>query len=83
MERVDWVDVDEAVVPRGDSSEPAAGVVGSHPADQWDAGSRRRHAGAQWTIFDNASSMMSVAPRSFNAGMRTLMSLFGTTVSTA
>jgi hypothetical protein len=38
---------------------------------------------AQWTILASASSMMSVAPRSFSAGMRTLMSLLGTTVSTA
>src|SRR5579863_1333632 len=38
---------------------------------------------AQWTIFDNGSSKMSVAPRSLSSGMRTLISAFLTTVSTA
>ena len=37
----------------------------------------------QWTILDRASSMMSVAPRSLSAGIRVLISDFGTTVSTA
>ena len=39
--------------------------------------------GPQCTIFDRDSSMMSIAPRSLRAGMRTLISDFGTTVSTA
>ncbi len=37
----------------------------------------------QWTIFAIGSSMMSVAPASFRAGMRMLISDFATTVSTA
>ena len=37
----------------------------------------------QWTILDSGSSMMSVAPASLSAGIRMLISFFGTTVSTA
>ena len=37
----------------------------------------------QWTILARASSMMSVAPRSLRAGISTLISDLGTTVSTA
>lgn len=37
----------------------------------------------QWTIFDRGSSMMSVAPLSFRAGMRTFTSDLATTASTA
>lgn len=37
----------------------------------------------QWTILAMASSTMSLAPASFSAGMRVLMSDLGTTVSTA
>src|SRR5205085_4109895 len=47
---------------------------------------RRHHAPAQtrqWTILAMASSMMSLAPASFRAGMRVLISALGTTVSTA
>ena len=43
----------------------------------------RAGAGPQWTILEIGSSMMSVAPWSFSAGMSVLMSDFGTTVSTA
>ena len=38
---------------------------------------------AQCTIFESGNSMMSVAPASESAGMRMLISFFGTTVSTA
>ncbi len=37
----------------------------------------------QWMILERASSNMSVAPWSFSSGIKVLMSLFGTTVSTA
>jgi hypothetical protein len=37
----------------------------------------------QWTIFDRGSSMMSLAPLSFRAGMRTFTSDLATTASTA
>ena len=39
--------------------------------------------GHQWTILDSGSSMMSVAPASFSAGISVLISALGTTVSTA
>jgi hypothetical protein len=39
--------------------------------------------GRQWTILEIGSSMMPAAPASFSAGMRTLISAFATTVSTA
>ena len=39
--------------------------------------------GGQWTIFAIGSSMIPLAPASLSAGMSTLMSLLGTTVSTA
>ena len=40
-------------------------------------------ASHQWTILASGSSMMSLAPASFRAGMRVLMSVLATTVSTA
>jgi hypothetical protein len=58
-----------------------AGLVGRRP------GGRRPVGGAggpgQGTILEIGSSMMSVAPLSFRAGIRMLMSCFGTTASTA
>jgi hypothetical protein len=44
---------------------------------------RHRRRNRQWTIFEIGSSMMSVAPRSLSAGIKTLTSVLGTTVSTA
>ena len=38
---------------------------------------------AQWTILASGSSMMSLAPASRRSGINTLMSVLGTTVSTA
>lgn len=47
-------------------------------------GSGTGHGGAvQWTILDSGSSIRSVAPASFSAGIRMLISFLGTTVSTA
>jgi hypothetical protein len=53
-----------------------AGLVGRRPGGG--AGGP-----GQGTILEIGSSMMSVAPLSFRAGIRMLMSCFGTTASTA
>jgi hypothetical protein len=72
-----------------------AGLVGRRPGGRRPVGgaggpgpgSRRPVGGAggpgQGTILEIGSSMMSVAPLSFRAGIRMLMSCFGTTASTA
>ncbi len=78
-------------------AEPALGVEGPDrpepllarpPADDVlevrpDFAPRRCLEIAQWTILAIASSTMSVAPRSFSAGISTLISALGTTASTA
>ena len=64
-------------------------VVGDHPpvagrlVELVDRATVEVGLGHQCTIFEIGSSMMSVAPWSRNAGMSTLMSDLGTTVSTA
>ena len=70
---VQWNGYSAAVV--GADHTEAAGVVERHATT--------RRIAHQWTIFDSGSSMMSVAPASFSAGINTLISVLGTTVSTA
>ena len=62
--------------------EPATVFVGLDCAKAL-VGVKLGNRPGQCTIFDSGSSMMSVAPASFSAGMRMLICDFGTTVSTA
>ncbi len=81
------VEGEPSTAPRLDAAESASLVIGrdppvSHdpcPAGDYVCEVRVR----QWTILAIGSSIMSVAPRSFSAGMSTLISDLGTTASTA
>ena len=72
--------------PLGSSNSATSPTSGVRPTDTSPAGPLQMVDSVvigQWTILARASSMMSVAPRSFRAGMSTLISDLGTTVSTA
>ena len=76
-----------AVVAAHHTEAPGFVELGDH-ARSSEPGHRRARGSSrspwpQWTIFDRGSSMMSVAPRSLSAGIRTFTSDLGTTVSTA
>jgi hypothetical protein len=76
-----------AVVTEDGAEAPGIVEVGDDPGPGRSGTGRGGHFGrpveGQWTILDRGSSMMSVAPLSFSAGMRMFTSALGTTVSTA
>jgi len=75
--RVELGDCTPAWLEQGDGPRLHSGQLQSGQLH-----SGQLHSG-QWTIFDSASSKMSVAPSSFRAGINVLISPFGTTVSRA
>ena len=78
MRRMDRI---REIDPQSNTMIAEAGVV----VECGDGAESDRACGhvSQWTILDSGSSMMSVAPASDSAGIRTLISFLGTTVSTA